>query len=153
MSWTWLTKTGRPCLLCQMKRNGRSTAARRRWVGPHLYISFDLWLAFCWLAAWTHSLKRNCQQWMLLKASLLAFWISSTTQSVLFPASHFCIDVNVCTYYASYILCSFFFAGSGTCSFVHKCTSNASISQISLPMLEQVISSSCLTIVIIPCEH
>lgn len=81
MNWTWRIRTGRPCSLCLMRRNGRSTAARRRWVGLCLIvpnISSNLWLALSWLAAWSHSLELNCQQRMLLKAASYqnSFWKS-----------------------------------------------------------------------------
>lgn len=61
MNWTWQIRTERPCLLYQTRRNGRSTAARRRWVVfcTLSCISSDLPLASCWLAAWTHNLELN----------------------------------------------------------------------------------------------
>lgn len=122
MNWTWRIRTGRPCSLCLMRRNGRSTAARRRWVGLCLIvpnISSNLWLALSWLAAWSHSLELNCQQRMLLKAASYqnSFWKSLPRFLSLYWRKHM------------HLLCQlflFFFAASSTSNIVrghtvHKC--------------------------------
>lgn len=42
MNWTLQIRTGRPCLRYPMRRNGRSTAVRRRWVGLCCFVFFTL---------------------------------------------------------------------------------------------------------------
>lgn len=81
MNWTWRIRTGRPCSLCPMRKNGKSIAARRRWVAPPSQplpsISSGLWLALRWQAAWSFSLGLKCQQWMYCK------WRAASNQNPL----------------------------------------------------------------------
>lgn len=135
MNWTWLTRIERPCLHCPMRRNGRSTAARRRWVSLWFVLyhtsALILWLAFCWLAAWSHSLEPNVNlQWRGGKKHPLTAHIS---------ASNFFFDVNMCTCCSIVIGCDCFWKLRWDCGRTEK-----SICAASSPLIvEQAFYWNC----------
>lgn len=47
MNWISQTRTGKPCLLCLPRRNGKSIAARRRWVLYNIINNLRFSLAVC----------------------------------------------------------------------------------------------------------
>lgn len=47
MNWISQTRTGKPCLLCLPRRNGKSIAARRRWVLHNIINNLRFSLAVC----------------------------------------------------------------------------------------------------------
>lgn len=60
-------------------------------------ISSDLWMAFCWMAAWSHSLELNVNHECREKNASQQFQISSTTQPAPLPVNFF-FDVNISAY-------------------------------------------------------